>query len=61
MALETNFIKKNRCELAAACHFLPAGMKLYRSRVSLVWNEARSIANFNQARAIHPQQGTLRK
>ena len=48
-------------ELAGACYFLPTGMKPYLSSVSPVWDEARSTANFNQARALHPKQGTLRK
>jgi hypothetical protein len=36
-------------------------MKPFLSSVSPVWDAARSTANFNQARAIHPKQGTLRK
>ena len=50
-----------RCELASACYFLPTGMNPCRSSVPLVWDEALPTANFNQSRAIHPKQGTLRK
>ena len=36
-------------------------MKLFLNSVSPVWDEAQLPAKFNQARAIHPKQGTLRK
>ena len=49
------------CELAGACHFLSAGMNLYRSRRVPCLGLNPISAKFDQARAFHPKQGTLRK